>query len=87
MNHHDHREHRLHEHGHPAEPSLDDKLLKLLEHWIRHNQEHALTYSEWAARAAAGSRGEVAVLLNEAVGLSVDLRRIFEQALTKMRGE
>jgi hypothetical protein len=87
MSHHEHdAHHHHHDNGHQAELSLDDKLIKLLEHWIRHNQEHAQTYSDWAEKAAADSKGEVATLLKEAVSLSMDLQRKFEQALTNMLG-
>ena len=86
MSQHDH----LHPSGHhdhpPAELSFDEKLIKLLEHWIRHNQEHAKTYGDWAEKAAVDSKGEVSILLNEAVSLSMDLNRKFEKALAKMRG-
>ena len=86
MNHHDHQ-HLSSHHDHPStELSFDEKLIKLLEHWIRHNQEHAKTYGDWAEKAAADSKGEVSILLNEAVSLSMDLNRKFEKALAKMRG-
>jgi hypothetical protein len=67
--------------------SFDEKLIKLLEHWIRHNQEHAQTYGDWAEKTAAESKGEVSILLNEAVSLSMDLNRKFEKALAKMQGK
>ena len=86
MSQYDHDDHHHPDHGHLAELSLDDKLIKLLEHWIRHNQEHAKTYGDWAEKAAAGSKREVSILLNEAVSLSIDLNRKFEKALAKMRG-
>jgi hypothetical protein len=86
MSQYDHDDHHHPDHGHPAELSLDDKLIKLLEHWIRHNQEHAKTYGDWAEKAAADSKEEVSILLNEAVRLSIDLNRKFEKALAKMRG-
>ena len=83
---HDHDDHHRHEHDRSAELSFDQKLAKLIEHWIRHNQEHAKTYSDWAAKAAVESQGEVAVLLNEAVSLTLDLNRRFEKALKKLSG-
>ena len=86
MSHHDQHHHRGHYDTPPAELSFDEKLIKLLEHWIRHNQEHAKTYGDWAEKTAADSKGEVSILLNEAVSLSMDLNRKFEKALTKMRG-
>jgi len=87
MSHHDHQHHCWRNDHPPAELSFDEKLIKLLEHWIRHNQEHAQTYGDWAEKAAADSKGEVSILLNEAVSLSLDLNRKFELALTKMRGK
>ena len=86
MSHHDHQHNSGHKDNPPAALAFDEKLIKLLEHWIRHNQEHAQTYSDWAEKAAADSKREVAILLEEAVSLSMDLRRKFELALTKMRG-
>ena len=86
MNHHDHQ-HPSGHHDHPSpELSFDEKLIKLLEHWIRHNQEHAKTYGDWAEKAAADSKREVSILLDEAVSLSMDLNRKFEKALAKVRG-
>lgn len=88
--HHDHGDPHHHHHHHeeeqPAELSFDEKLVKLLEHWIRHNRDHAETYSEWAEKAAAESRGEVAVLLNEAVSRTLELNRCFEKAVKKLPG-
>ena len=87
MSHHNHQHHRGQHDNPPAELSFDEKLIKLLEHWIRHNKEHAKTYGDWAEKTAADSKGEVSILLNEAVSLSMDLNRKFEKALTKMRGK
>ncbi len=84
--HHDRDDHQHpHEHGRPAELSFDEKLVKLLEHWIRHNRDHAKTYSDWAGKAAVESKGEVSVLLSEAVSLTLDLNRRFEKALKKLQ--
>ncbi len=84
---HHHHHHHHHEEEQPAELSFDEKLVKLLEHWIRHNRDHARTYCEWAEKAAAESRGEVAVLLNEAVSRTLELNRCFEKALGKIQGK
>jgi len=39
-----------HEHNHEIHNSLtfDEKLVKLLEHWIKHNDDHAENYRDWA---------------------------------------
>jgi hypothetical protein len=81
--HHHHHHHHHHEEERPAELSFDEKLVKLLDHWIRHNRDHAQTYSEWAEKAGAESKGEVAVMLNEAVNRTLELNRLFEKALKK----
>ncbi|MBW2739526.1 MAG: zinc transporter, partial [Deltaproteobacteria bacterium] len=41
-----------HEHNHKKHISLtfDEKLVKLLEHWIKHNDDHAENYRDWAKK-------------------------------------
>lgn len=43
------------------------KLLHLLDHWIEHNEAHAQTYREWAARASADGLSAGAESLEEAI--------------------
>ncbi len=31
----------------------------LLSHWVEHNEEHAVEFTEWALRAKAGGRAPV----------------------------
>lgn len=64
--HHDHDHH--HSHGGSAEMSMADKLVKLLDHWTQHNEEHAKSYELWAQRASEDGLAEVAALLEKAAG-------------------
>ncbi|MDY6970301.1 MAG: hypothetical protein SVR08_16835 [Spirochaetota bacterium] len=36
-----------------------EKLIKLLDHWIEHNVEHADGYSKWAAKAKEFGKNKV----------------------------
>lgn len=39
---------------------VEHKLEHLLPHWIEHNEQHAVSYREWAALADGAGLGEVA---------------------------
>ena len=45
--------HHEHHHDVTSDLTFEEKLIKLLEHWLKHNQDHAHTYQEWAGRAKA----------------------------------
>ncbi len=47
-----------------------EKLVKLLEHWAGHNDDHASNYRQWAEKAAAMNLKEAARMLEEAAGLT-----------------
>ena len=48
-------------------------MIKLLEHWIKHNEDHADSYRDWAQKArthgmsAAGARLEEVAELNGSI--------------------
>ena len=51
---HDHHHGDDHHHGHShshAPLSFSEKLVKLLDHWIEHNDHHAEDYRKWAQDA------------------------------------
>ncbi|MFO8048368.1 MAG: hypothetical protein R6U29_04975 [Desulfosudaceae bacterium] len=64
--HHHHDQHTSHHHEH-HEPgqgmSFQEKISKLLDHWIAHNESHAQTYLEWRQKAEAEGFTEIAALL------------------------
>lgn len=80
---HDH-DHHHHHHHHPAEEpsplSFRQKFLKLLEHWLKHNDDHAAGYRDWAARARENGLTDAAALLEEAAGMTLEINRKFEAA-------
>ena len=83
MGHHTHHHGQEHHHSHQhagedqagtAESSLGDrdKLIRMLEHWLRHNDEHAQSYGRWADKARSLGEEEIQNLLQEMAG---DARR------------
>ena len=84
--HHPHHEQPSHDHHDSGEElALREKMVKLLEHWMKHNEGHALTYRQWAETAGAQSMGVVATYLEEAAEATLSINRQFEAALKCMR--
>lgn len=81
MSHHqDEHHHNEHHHGEENTLTESEKLIKLLEHWIHHNDDHAENYRNWASRAKDGGLPEVEGLLNEAADKTMDISKLFEKA-------
>jgi hypothetical protein len=61
---------------------MDDlhKLHHLIEHWIEHNEGHIASYEEWAARADAMDKPEIAAVLREVAGKTRELNKLFVRA-------
>ncbi|MFO7665844.1 MAG: hypothetical protein R6V76_04440 [Desulfobacterales bacterium] len=81
MSHHDHHHHEEH-HETESAITFDKKMVKLLEHWIKHNSDHVETYREWAKKAKENDMEKVFVLLNEAAERSSGMNTIFKEALS-----
>jgi len=79
---HHHHEHGHHHHSHEdnSEMPFEEKLAKILDHWIKHNQDHADTYEDWAGRAREAKLNGVADLLKEAANLNFTMNEKFEAA-------
>lgn len=77
MSHHHH-----HDHGNDASGtmSLPEKLEKILDHWVQHNQSHTDTYRQWAADAKANGLEEVAALLTQAADQTDAVSALFNDA-------
>lgn len=86
---HEHHHGSVHSHEgeHAGTLSFEEKLAKLLEHWIRHNAEHEKTYRGWAEQAGANGQAGVGECLGAAVELTAAVNRRFEEALGKLRGK
>jgi len=63
------------------EPMNDiEKLRHLLEHWSEHNIDHAKNYAEWAEKAKALGRGELAGVLARIAEETRDMDALFRKA-------
>jgi len=80
-------DHHHHDHDSHEEMPFDDKLVKLLSHWIKHNEDHALNYRNWAEKAKTNGNGQVAELLEEAAEMSLTINEKFETALAGLDGK
>ena len=72
-----------HEHNHETHNSLtfDEKLVKLLEHWIKHNDDHAENYRDWAKKTKEKGMNDVGLLLEDAVDMTELISNKFKKAL------
>ena len=72
-----------HHHDHEIQSTLtfEEKMIKLLEHWIRHNSDHAQTYKDWAKKAKEKRKLRAALLLEDAAETTLSISNKFEAAL------
>jgi hypothetical protein len=92
---HEHAHQRPHDHGHQHDHdaasaggsamTLAEKAARLLDHWIRHNNDHAATYRQWADRLQKDEMIEAAGLLAEAADMCVKMNDCFSEAAKKIR--
>ncbi len=78
MSHHDHHHHH---HDQKSELSFDEKLVKLLEHWIKHNADHATSYRDWAEKAKAEGFAAAGAPLSDAAEMTLEISKKFEEAI------
>lgn len=78
MSHH-HHDHHDHTHG-TLEMTFEEKIAKLLDHWIKHNDDHANTYRGWADQARQNHLDEVAAIIDEAAEMNLTVNEKFEKA-------
>jgi hypothetical protein len=96
--HHDDDHHRPDGHAHgPAGSSADQgaaeggsaafagRLEKLLEHWLRHNDDHVKSYQDWARQARDNGLAEAAGRMEAASGLMGQISARFAEALAAVR--
>lgn len=71
-----------HNHDHDAESNIpfQEKMAKLLAHWIKHNDDHAESYREWAGRMTENDMAVPASFLNEAAEMTLEISKKFEAA-------
>ena len=81
---HDHDHHHGQAHSH-APLSFSDKLVKLLDHWIQHNDHHVEDYRRWAQEARENNQAAVADLLESAAELTGTISDRFREAGGKVK--
>jgi hypothetical protein len=71
-----------HHHDHEIQSTLtfDEKMIKLLEHWIKHNDDHAQTYRDWAQKAKEKNMRKASSLLEDAAEMTLMISKKFEEA-------
>ncbi len=67
--------------------SFDEKLSKLLKHWLKHNESHAETYRDWAIKAKKNEMPEAGALIDAAADLTRLINGKFEKALNFIEHE
>ena len=83
---HDHHHDHSHDHDSaPSELTETEKVLKRLHHWVHHNDDHAASYRDWAARIAAMGHGGAAEHLRKAADMTDAISREFEAAADLVR--
>ena len=82
--HHTHNHDHTHSDSH-SEMTFKEKINKLIEHWIKHNDDHALTYRQWAGRARAEGLDDVASAMIAAAEKNVVINQEFKQALETLK--
>ena len=78
---HAHDHNHTHDHNHDKPVSEKEKIVKILDHWIKHNTDHVKNYKDWAKRAKDIDLPEVATLLEELAEASLNMNDKFKQAL------
>jgi rubrerythrin len=81
---HDHHHHH-HSHDAPSELTVEEKLGKLLDHWVKHNEEHATTYVTWADRAKEKGLGDIESQLKEAAEKTRSISENFKAASASLK--
>lgn len=65
--------------------SFEDRLVKLFEHWIKHNRDHSDTYRDWARKATREGLADVAQLIENAAEKTTRINREFEKAMALVK--
>ena len=83
MTHHHHHTHDTHDA--PEEMDFEEKMTKLLAHWIRHNDDHAQSYRDWADKARAAGLADAAATLDQVAEMTGEITGKFQKALDQVK--
>ena len=83
---HHHEHEHSHDHHHQAQHDLKspmtdrEKLLKLMDHWVAHNNDHAKNYLQWSKKAEELGFEKAGQLLKDAAELTDAISEKFLQS-------
>ena len=81
---HDHGHSHDHTHSHETAGSDSDKLKKLMDYWIDHNNDHIDDNEKWLKKTEEMGLGDVALDLKEVTKLLKEVNKHIESARTKL---
>jgi ferritin len=75
-------------HSHEAEKPLSDrdKLIRMFEHWLQHNEDHARSYEDWAGRARTMGEQEALQLLQDMAVSAREQNERLAKVVEKLKG-
>ena len=87
--HHDHDHHHGHQHHQKEQEggarTFEEKMAKLIDHWLQHNTDHAESYREWAEKARVHRQEGVGEILEDIAAATLALNRKFEEIGEKIK--
>jgi len=82
MNHHHHHE-DTHIEDHDSLLGKE-KLGKLFQYWIKHNEDHAKTYLTWSKKEDIEDLKDVVSCLEKASELTMSINKLFKEVMKKI---
>ncbi|MDY6832942.1 MAG: hypothetical protein SWC96_14085 [Thermodesulfobacteriota bacterium] len=84
---HDHGHHHDHHHTHAGdgEMSTREKLVKLFDYWLRHNESHCDTYTQWIDQAEQEGLSDTAAILKEIADLTRQITDKFQAGAATLK--
>ena len=82
---HNHSHNNSHSHLDENPISIQDKISKLLDHWLKHNNDHISNYHKWAETARTNQMDEVGSIIDEIADMSIKMNGLFESAIEKIQ--
>lgn len=78
---HEHGHDHTHDHDHTETMGFEEKMVMLLDHWVKHNDDHAQNYREWADKASSKGLKEAAEHLKAAADMTDGISDQFRKAM------
>jgi G3E family GTPase len=90
MSDHTHEHNHDHNHDHHKEKSgvelsREERMVKRLEHWIKHNKDHAQTYRDWVEVLQENGYIDSVPLLENAAEMTLLINKKFEKIIDQIK--